>query len=69
MESVNVRVDDLKKLMREVSQIKEILLSEREKKEIEEKELTDWAKKELEEARKRKTKISHEKAGKMLFAK
>jgi len=69
MENINVRVEDLKKLMRDVSQIKKILLSEREEKEMKEIELTDWAKNELEEARKKKTKISHEKAGKILFAK
>ena len=54
--------------MRDVAQIKEILMAEKEE-EMEEIELTDWAKDELEEARKRKTKISHEKAREMLFAK
>ena len=69
METVNVKAEDLKKLMKDVEQIKEMLIAEKEEKEIEEIELTDWAKDELEEARKRKTKISHEEARKMLFAK
>ena len=55
--------------MKDVAQIKEILIAEKEEREIEEIELTDWAKKELEESRKRKIKISHEKAKEMLFAK
>ncbi len=69
MENVNVKAEDLRKLIRDVAQIKEILIAEKEEREMEEIELTDWAKNELEEARKRKTKIPHEKAKKMLFAK
>ncbi len=69
MENVSVKAEDLKKLMKDVAQIKEILIAEKEKREMEEIELTDWAKNELEEARKRKAKISHEEARKMLFVK
>lgn len=69
MENVNIKAEDLKKLMRDVSQIKEMLIAEKEEREMEEIELTDWAKNELEEARGRKKKISHEKAREMLFAK
>mgnify|MGYP001611208961 FL=1 len=69
MGNVNVKADDLRKLMRDVTQIKEMLIAEKEEREMEEVELTDWAKNELEEARERKTKISHEKAREMLFAK
>ena len=69
MENVNIKTEDLKKLIRDVTQIKEMLIEEKEKREMEEIELTDWAKNELEEARKRKTKISHAEAKKMLFAK
>ncbi len=69
MENVSVKAEDLKKLMKDVAQIKEILIAEKEKRKMEEIELTDWAKNELEEARKRKAKISHEEARKMLFAK
>ncbi len=69
MENVNVKAEDLKKLMRDVAQIKEMLIAEKKEKEMEEIELTDWAKNELEEARKRKTKISHEEARKILSAK
>ncbi len=66
MENVNVKAEDLKKLIRDVAQIKEMLVTEKEEREMEEIELTDWAKKELEDARKRKTKISHEKAREIL---
>ncbi|MDP4039726.1 MAG: hypothetical protein Q8P57_04060 [Candidatus Pacearchaeota archaeon] len=69
MENVNINARDLRKLMRDVAQIKEMLIAEKEEKEMEEIELTGWAKNELEEARKRKTKISHEKAREMLFTK
>ena len=69
MENVNLKAEDLKKLMRDVAQIKEMLIAEKKEKEMEEIELTDWAKNELEEARKRKTKISHEEARKILSAK
>lgn len=69
MENINIKADDLRKLMRDVTQIKEMLIAEKEEREMEEIELTDWAKNELEEARKRKSKISHEKARKMLFTK
>jgi len=69
MENVNVKSEDLKKLMKDVAQIKEMLIAEKKERETEEIELTDWAKDELEEARTRKTKISHEEARKMLFAK
>lgn len=53
MEYVNVKSEDLKKLIEDVAQIKEIIMSQLEEKEMEEIELTDWAKKELEEARNR----------------
>lgn len=53
MESIRVNAEDLKHLIKEVSQIKEMLIAEKERKESEEVELTDWAKKELEESRKR----------------
>jgi len=69
MENINLKADDFNKLMKEIAQIKEMLIAQKEEREIEEIELTDWAKNELEEARKRKTKISHEKAREMLFAK
>lgn len=69
MEYINVKSEDLKKLIEDVAQIKEIIMSQVEEKEMEEIELTDWAKKELEEARKRKEKISHEKVREMLFTK
>jgi hypothetical protein len=69
MENVNVNAEDLRKLMRDVTQIKEMLIAEKEEREMEEIELTDWAENELKEARKRKAKISHEKAREMLFAK
>jgi len=69
MENVNVRSEDLKKLIKDVTQIKEMLIAEKEVKEMEENELTAWAENELEEARNRKAKISHEEARKMLFAK
>lgn len=52
MENINLRSEDLKKLIRDVAQIKEMLIAEKEEKEMEEVELTDWAKNELEEARK-----------------
>ncbi len=44
--------DDVRKLIRDVEQIKEMLVEAKEGKEMEEVELTDWAKEELEEARK-----------------
>jgi len=69
MENVNIKAEDLKKLIIDVAQIKEMLIEEREEIEMEEIELTVWAKNELEEARKRKAKISHEKAREILFAK
>ncbi|MBI2451745.1 hypothetical protein HYV50_01545 [Candidatus Pacearchaeota archaeon] len=67
METVSVKAEDIRKLMRDVQIIKETILDKKEG--IEETELTDWAKNELEEARKRKSKISHEKAREMLLAK
>ncbi len=69
MENVNVKAEDLNRLIRDVIQIKEMLIAEKEEREMEEIELTDWAKNELEEARKRKTKISNEEAKRILFAK
>jgi len=69
MDNVNLKAEELKKLMSDVAQIKEMLIAEKEEREMEEIELTDWAKNELEKARSRKTKISHEKAREMLFAK
>ncbi|MEK6843882.1 MAG: hypothetical protein AABX83_00490 [Nanoarchaeota archaeon] len=53
MENLNVKAEDLRKLMRDVAQIKEILIAKKEENEMEEIELTEWAKNELEEARKR----------------
>ena len=53
MENVNVKTEDLRRLMKDVAQIKEMLMVEKEGREMEEIELTNWAKKELEEARKR----------------
>ena len=45
METVSIKPEDFKKLMRDVELIKRMLM--------EEKELTGWAENELEEARKR----------------
>ena len=56
MENVNVKSEDLRKLIRDVAQIKEILIAEKKEREMEEIELTDWAKSELEEARNRSEK-------------
>ena len=53
MENEILKTEDLKRLMRDVTQIKEMLIAEKEEREMEEIELTNWAKKELEEARKR----------------
>lgn len=69
MENINIRSEDLKKLIQDVTQIKEMLIAEKEAKGMEEIELTAWAENELKEARNRKVKISHEEARKMLFAK
>ena len=69
MESISVNAEDLRKLIKDVARIKEMLITEKEERELEELELTDWAKNELEEARKRKAKTPHEKARKILFAK
>lgn len=68
METVNIKAEDLKKLINDVEQIKEILLSERE--EIEETELTDWAKEQLETARKtpHSEYISHEDVKKRILS-
>ena len=60
MESVIVKAEDLKKLIRDVAQIKEMLIAEKEERKMEEIELTEWGEKELKEARNRKTKISHQ---------
>lgn len=56
MENVNVKSEDLRKLIRDVAQIKEILIAEKKEREMEEIELTDWAKNELREARSRSEK-------------
>ena len=48
METVNLIAKDLKKLMQDVAQIKEMLLTANED-EMDEIELTDWARAELEE--------------------
>ena len=71
MENLNVRAEDLKKLIRDVAQIKEMLIAEKEEREMEEMELTDWAKNELEEARKRPEKeyISLEDVKKKILSK
>ena len=53
MENINVKAEDLKKLMRDVAQIKEMLVTEKEEREI---ELTEWAKNELKDARNRSEK-------------
>jgi len=67
MESINVKAEDLKKLMKDVEQIKEMLLAERE----EEVELTDWAKEQLEIARNtpRSEYVSHENVKKRILSK
>lgn len=54
MEKISISQEDLRKLISDVAQIKEILIAERE--ELEEIELTDWAEKELAEARSRQEK-------------
>jgi len=59
MENINIDSKDLKKLIEDIAQIKEMLIKEREEKELEEIELTNWAKNELKEARARKRKISN----------
>ena len=66
MENVNVSAEDLKKLIRDVAQIKEMLAEE--KGEI---ELTNWAKEELEEARNRSEKeyVSLENVKKRILSK
>ncbi len=69
MENINVKTEDLRKLISDVAQIKEMLLAQKGEKEIEEIELTDWAKKELEEARKSKKKISHEEVERIILRK
>ncbi len=52
MELETKSIDEkLAKLARDVEQIKQMLLAEREEKETEEIELTDWAKAELKRAR------------------
>ena len=68
MENINLKSEDLKKLIKDVAQIKEMLAEEREIKEI---ELTDWAKSELEEARNRSEKeyVSLENVKKRIFSK
>ena len=68
MENINVSAEDLKKLIRDVAQIKEMLAEEKEEREI---ELTDWAKSELEEARNRSEKeyVSLENVKKRIFSK
>ncbi len=68
MEMVNVKTEDLKKLIRDVEQIKQMLLDKR-KGIDEEGELSDWAKTELEDARKRKTKIPHEEVRRIILGK
>ncbi|MEK6914095.1 MAG: hypothetical protein AABW83_00435 [Nanoarchaeota archaeon] len=71
MESINVKAEDLKRLINDVAQIKEMLISEREEREMEEIELTDWAKNELKKSRETPEKeyISHEEVKKRIFAK
>jgi len=71
MENVNVRVEDLRKLIRDVAQIKKILIAEKEKNEMEEVELTDWAKNELKIARETPEEeyISHEEVKKRILVK
>jgi len=66
MENINVSAEDLKKLIRDVAQIKEMLAEE--KGEI---ELTNWAKEELEEARNRSEKeyVSLENVKKRILSK
>ena len=66
MENVNVSAEDLKKLIRDVAQIKEMLAEEKE-----EIELTNWAKEELEEARNRSEKeyVSLENVKKRILSK
>ena len=71
MENVNVRVEDLRKLIRDVAQIKKILIAEKEKNEMEEVELTDWAKNQLKIARETPEEeyISHEEVKKRILVK
>ena len=52
-ENINIKAEDLKRLMRDIAQIKEMLIAEKREREV---ELTDWAKNELEEARNRSEK-------------
>jgi len=66
MESTNIRTEDLRKLMDDIAQIKEMLTT---KEEMEETELTDWAKEELAKARRSQDKISHKKVKEMILSK
>lgn len=61
-QTIKIRASDFQKLLEDVAQIKELLLNR-------ETELTDWAKDELVNARKRKAKISHEEARRMILSK
>lgn len=71
MENINVKAEDLRKLIRDVAQIKRILIAEKEKNEMEEVELTDWAKNELKIARETPEEeyISHEEVKKRILTK
>ncbi|MBU2616283.1 MAG: hypothetical protein KKC19_04225 [Nanoarchaeota archaeon] len=51
METTTIKTKDLTELIRDVAEIKEMLLEQKD--EMEETKLTDWAKEELEKARKR----------------
>ncbi len=71
MEAVKVNAGDLKKLIKEVEQIREMLIAEREQRKMEEAELTEWAENELKTARETPEGeyISHEEVKKKVLAK
>lgn len=71
METISVKTEDLKKLIGDVAQIKEMLIARQEEKEMEEIELTEWAEQELKKARETPEEkyISHEEAKRRILAK
>ncbi len=69
MENTNIPGKDITKLIKDVAQIKQMLLAQKEKDNVEEKELTEWAKNELEQARKNKDKLSSEEVKSMILTK
>ncbi|MBI5803316.1 hypothetical protein HY448_01365 [Candidatus Pacearchaeota archaeon] len=66
MESEEIKSEDIRKLIKDVAMIKGILFIDEKDPEG---EISDWAKNALEEARKRKRKIPHEEARKMILGK